>query len=153
MKKIFVYFAVLSAMLLMISCGGGSTTGDNTDTGDTTVDGDSVDSGSSDSGTTEPTDTGTTEPTDTGEPDTAPDGGDSQPDNGDTEPDNDYPQTPCDPNPCSNDANSTGVCTIKNDSYVCGCKSGYIFDGTLCIKSLPECSPASETPCIDSARD
>ena len=32
MKKIFVCFAVIAAMLLMISCGGGSTTGDNTDT-------------------------------------------------------------------------------------------------------------------------
>ena len=160
MKKIFVYFAVLAAMLLMVGCGGGSTTGDNTDTGDTSADGDSADSGSTDTGTTEPTDTGTTEPTDTGtseptdtgtteptdtgEPDTAPD-------EGDTEPDNDYPQTPCDPNPCISDANSTGVCAIKNDSYVCGCNSGYIFDGTLCIKSLPECSPESATPCIDSA--
>ncbi|MBO4441108.1 DUF1566 domain-containing protein [bacterium] len=179
MKKIFVSFAVLAAMLLMISCGGGSTTGDNTDTGDTSADGDSVDSGSTDTGTTEPTDTGTTEPTDTGtteptdtgtteptdtvEPDTAPDGGDtapvpdgdngdSTPDGGDTEPDNDYPQTPCDPNPCLSDVNSTGVCTINNNSFVCGCNSGYIFDGTLCIKSLPECSPTSDTPCIDFAK-
>ena len=103
MKKIFVYFAVLAAMLLMVGCGGGSTTGDNTDTGTTETDEDSVDSGSTDTGTTEPTDTGTTEPTDTGtteptdtgtteptdtgEPDTAPDEGDSQPDESDTEPD------------------------------------------------------------------
>ena len=151
MKKILVVFALFAAMFLMISCGGGSKTGDTSDTGTPGTDEDSADSGSTDTGTTEPTDTGTSEPTDTGDPDAAPDGGDSQPDNGDTEPDNDYPQTPCDPNPCLSDANSTGACTIKNDSYVCGCKSGYIFDGTLCIKSLPECSPSSETPCIDSA--
>jgi hypothetical protein len=78
------------------------------------------------------------------------DDGDTVPDNGDTEPENDYPQTPCDPNPCINDANSTGVCTIKNASYVCTCINGYIFDGTLCIKSLPECTTANVTPCIDS---
>ena len=90
---------------------------------------------------------------DSDNPDSAPDNGDSQPDNdsNDTEPDNDYPQTPCDPNPCLSDANSTGVCTVNNTSYVCGCKSGYIFDGTLCIKSLPECSSTSNTPCLDSA--
>ena len=89
MKKIFVYFAVLAAMIFVVSCGGGSTTGDNTDTGTPETDEDSADSGSTDTGTTEPTDTGTTEPTDTGEPDTAPDGGDSQPDDGDSEPDGD----------------------------------------------------------------
>ena len=158
MKKIFVIFALFCAMFLMISCGGGSTTGDNTDTGDTVTD-DDVDSGDSGSSDNDPSDSGHENP-DTAPDggDTAPDsgdsthdGGDTAPDNGDTEPDNDYPQTPCDPNPCISDANSTGVCAIKNDSYVCGCNSGYIFDGTLCIKSLPECSPESATPCIDSA--
>ena len=64
MKKFLVVFAVLAAMILMVGCGGGSTTGDNTDTGTPETDEDSADSGSSDSGTTEPTDTG--------EPDTAP---------------------------------------------------------------------------------
>ncbi len=33
MKKFFIVFAVLAAMFLMISCGGGSKTGDTTDTG------------------------------------------------------------------------------------------------------------------------
>ncbi|MBP5434966.1 DUF1566 domain-containing protein [bacterium] len=156
MKKFFISFALFAALVFVISCGGGSKTSDTTDTGETVTDNDTADSGSSDN---DPSDSGHENP-DTAPDggDTAPDsgdsthdGGDTAPDNGDTEPDNDYPQTPCDPNPCSNDANSTGVCTINNDSYVCGCKSGYIFDGTLCIKSLPECSPASETPCIDSA--
>lgn len=90
--------------------------------------------------------------------DSQPDGSDTTPDNdsdidsGDTTPDNDYPQTPCDPNPCISDANSTGDCSFPYDSdyYVCGCKSGYIFDGTLCIKSLPECSPGV-APCINYA--
>ena len=159
MKKIFAVFTLFAALIFVISCGGGSSKpADGSDTGETVTDEDSdtADSGSSDN---DPSDSGHENP-DTAPDggDTAPDsgdsthdGGDTAPDNGDTEPDNDYPQTPCDPNPCSNDANSTGVCTIKNDSYVCGCNSGYIFDGTLCIKSFPECSPASETPCIDSA--
>ena len=163
MKRFFACFAVFAALVFVVGCGGGSKTSDTTDTGETVTDNDTADSGSSDN---DPSDSGHENP-DTAPDggDTAPDsgdsthdggdsthdGGDTAPDNGDTEPDNDLPQTPCDPNPCSNDANSTGVCTIKNDSYVCGCKYGYIFDGTLCIKSLPECSPASETPCIDSA--
>jgi len=148
MKKFMAIFALFSALIFVISCGGGSKSvnhGDEPDTGETVTDGDTTDS--------EPADN---DLSDSGHenPDTIPeqpDGGDTAPDNGDTEPNNDYPQTPCDPNPCISDANSTGACTIKNDSYVCGCKSGYIFDGTLCIKSLPECSPESATPCIDSA--
>ena len=152
MKKFFVFFAVFTAMVLMVSCGGGSSKiNDKTDSGEDVTDGDSVDTDSQ-------SDTESTENQDSDNPDitsdngdTTHDDGDSQPDDGDTEPDNDYPQTPCDPNPCISDANSTGVCTINNNSYVCGCKSGYIFDGTLCIKSLPECSSESATPCLDSA--
>ena len=160
MKKILVVLALFAALIFVVSCGGGSSKiGDSTDTGEVVndEDGDTADSGSTD---TEPADNPDSENPDTAPDagdsapdngDTTPDGGDSQPDDGDTEPDNDYPQTPCDPNLCLSDANSTGVCTINNNSYVCGCKSDYIFDGTLCIKSLPECSPSSDTPCIDSA--
>ena len=160
MKKIFVFSCCLAAMLLMISCSGGSTTGDNIYTYPTETDEDSADSGSTDTGTTEPsdtgtteptdtgttepTDTGTTEPTDTGEPDTAPDEGDPQPDGsdteaddgdstpdgGDTEPDNDYPQNPCDPNPC-NIPNSTGICNpLTGTQYACECSSGYYWHNT-----------------------
>ena len=162
MKKFMAIFALFSALIFVISCGGGSKSvnhGDEPDTGETVTDGDTTDSEPADK---DPSDSGhenpdtTPEQPDNGDTapdggDTTPDGSDTTPDNGDTEPDNDYPQTPCDPNPCISDANSTGACTIKNNSYVCGCKSGYIFDGTLCIKSLPECSPESATPCIDSA--
>ncbi len=162
MKKFFVVFTLFAALVFVGGCGGGGSNGnnqnENPDTDDTVTDGDTADSepaDDSESSDTNPENSDNPDTTpdnpDSDDPDTTPDNGDSQPDDGDTEPDNDYPQTPCDPNPCSNDANSTGVCTIENDSYVCGCKSGYIFDGTLCIKSLPECSPASETPCIDSA--
>ena len=121
-------------MLLMVGCGGGSTTGDNTDTGTTETDEDSVDSGSTDTGTTEPTDTGTTEPTDTGtteptdtgEPDTAPDGGDTTPDNGDSQPDGD-----ADSGDSASDSDPSEPVNENPDN-------------------LPECSPTSATPCIDS---
>ena len=165
MKKILVVFALFAALIFVVSCGGGSKTGDKTDSGEVVndEDGDTADSGSTDNPDSDNPDTAPDNPDsddtntnpDAGDSapdngDTTPDGGDSQPDDGDTEPDNDYPQTPCDPNPCLSDANSTGVCTINNNSYVCGCIDGYIFDGTLCIKSLPECSPSSDTPCLDS---
>ena len=165
MKKILVVFVFFAALIFVVSCGGGSKTGDKTDSGEVVndEDGDTADSGSTDNPDSDNPDTAPDNPDsddtntnpDAGDSapdngDTTPDGGDSQPDDGDTEPDNDYPQTPCDPNPCLSDANSTGVCTIKNNSYVCGCIDGYIFDGTLCIKSLPECSPSSDTPCLDS---
>ena len=107
MKKILLVFALFAAMLLMISCGGGSKSGDTTDTGEVVTDGDTTDSGS----------------TDNSDSDTTQDGGDSKPDSdsgndvdsGDTAPDSD-PSEPVNENP----------------------------------DNLPECSPASATPCIDS---
>ena len=120
MKRFFVCFAVFAAMFFAVSCGGSSTTGDNTDTGTTETDEDSADSGSAD--------TGTTEPTDTGEPDTAPDNGDSTPDNdtdsGDTAPDYDNGNSTPDSDPSD---------PINENP-----------------DNLPECSPTSSTPCIDS---
>ena len=161
MKKNFAVFTLFAALIFVIGCGGGSSKpADGGDTGETVNDEDSDTADSELADDSEPSDTNPEDPDnpdttpdnpDSDDPDTTPDNGDSQPDNGDTEPDNDYPQTPCDPNPCISVANSTGVCTINNNSYVCGCNPGYIFDGTLCIKSLPECSPESATPCIDSA--
>ena len=126
MKKFFVVFALLSAMVLMISCGSGSKSvnqGDEHDTGETVTDGDTADSEPADN---DPSDSGhentdtTPEQPDGG--DTAPDNGDTTPDDGDTthdggdtEPDDDYSQTPCDPNPCISDTNSTGFCKVKNN--------------------------------------
>lgn len=119
MKKIFVVFAVFAALIFVVSCGGGSKTGDTTDTGDTVTDGDIADDNDpSDSGhenpdtTPEQPDNGDTAP-DNG--DTTHDDGDSAPDNGDTQPDDDDPDMPNE-NP----------------------------------DNLPECSPESSTPCIDS---
>lgn len=125
MKKILVVFAIFAALIFVISCGGGSKTGDNTNTGDTTTDNDTGDSGSTD---TEPGE-GDTEPTETPDsdnPDTAPDAGDSVPDNGDSTPDND-----ADSGDSAPDSDNEEPVNENPDN-------------------LPECSPTSATPCIDS---
>ncbi len=70
--------------------------------------------------------------------DSTPDGGDTAPDNGDTEPDNDYPQTPCDPNPC-NSIGETGTCIGNSwDRYTCECENNYVWDppSKKCMKNL-----------------
>ena len=119
MKKFLACLAVFTAMMLMVSCGGGSKTGDNTNTGDTTTDNDTGDSGSTD---TEPSsDTEPTENPDSDNPDTTPD---NDADSGDTVPDSDNGDSA----PDSDDGDTAN----ENPD------------------NLPECSPTSATPCIDS---
>jgi len=48
-------------------------------------------------------------------------------------------ETPCDSNPCAEIANSTGVCTVRGTSYVCGCNNGYEWNVSKCVKS--PCDP------------
>lgn len=65
--------------------------------------------------------------------DSIPDDSDSLPDNSDSTPDNDNSpaQTPCNPNPCQNIQNSTGICTEQGTySYSCGCKTNYTWDSS-----------------------
>ena len=50
--------------------------------------------------------------------------------------------SPCDPNPCENDKNSTGECApLSVDSHSCGCNGGYLWDGKKCS------SPCDPNPC------
>ncbi|MBO4711719.1 DUF1566 domain-containing protein [bacterium] len=59
---------------------------------------------------------------------------------------------PCKPNPCTTDEHSTGECVDKPSSklkYICKCSEGYFWNKEKC-KKLPECSPTSGNPCIDS---
>ena len=136
-----------------------------------------------DEGNSEP-DADTTEPvSDPG--DSQPDGADTTPDNDsgladsgdDTDSDTGEPEpteaekcvaaggiwngseclNPCDPNPCSEIANSTGVCTVMNaTSHSCGCEQNYFWNGSKCINPCPsgyfwsgsECvNPCEDTPC------
>ena len=54
MKKFFVFFALFTALIFVISCGESSKTSDNTDTGETVTDGDSADSGQDDTASEQP---------------------------------------------------------------------------------------------------
>ena len=95
MKRFFVCFAVFAAMLLMISCGSSSKTGDNTDTGEgvTDEDSDSTDS-VNDLGDTVPDNNEPSDPTDdtdTSDPTDDADSGDSKPDSENEEPVNENP--------------------------------------------------------------
>ena len=109
--------------------------------------------GSSDSATDNNTDGSDTSVSDN-DTDMDTDSGDSTPDsNTDTDT---TPTSRCDPNPCLNVANSTKECIETGDmTYSCKCESGYTWNGSQCRSnstlSLPECSPTSATPCIDSS--
>ena len=127
MKKFLACFAIFAALVFVIGCGGGSKSGDKTDSGEVVndEDGDTTDSGSTD---TEPGggDTEPTENPDSDNPDTTPDAGDSAPDNGDSTPDNDT-----DSGDSAPDSENEEPVNENPDN-------------------LPECSPTSATPCIDS---
>ena len=53
--------------------------------------------------------------------DTSSEQNDDNPDSGEPSEDPDAPQTPCNPNPCKEVANSTGSCAVVDDDYACGC--------------------------------
>ena len=52
--------------------------------------------------------------------------------------------SPCDDNPCASIANSTHICTVSGSDYVCGCNSGYTWNGWQCTSSSTPCNP---NPC------
>ena len=52
--------------------------------------------------------------------------------------------SPCDDNPCAALANSTHICTVNGSDYVCGCNSGYNWNGWQCASSSTPCNP---NPC------
>ena len=132
MKKVLVCFALFAALIFATGCGSSSKNNnqnDNSDTGDTVTDGD-VDPGDSGSADTDPSDSGHENPDTTPE---QPDNGDSQPDNGDSAPDNgdSAPDSDNDSGDSAPDSDETAPANDNPDN-------------------LPECSPESATPCIDS---
>ena len=70
------------------------------------------------------------------------------------------PITPCDPNPCSSIENSTGVCSISDSDYLCGCNSGYFWNdgkckqitlGNICTGQTRCYNNTEEIPCPTSS--
>ena len=124
MKKIFVIYVFFSALLFVVSCGGGSNKDDKTDSGETVTDGDTADT--EPAGDLEPSDT---TPDDGDSVDTTPDSGDST----DSMPDDEVVTTPCNPNPCWILSASTGKCTEKEETYECECSENYVWKDGDCV--------------------
>lgn len=121
MKKFFMLFAVFTALIFVVSCGGSSKKEDKTDTGDTVSDEGAVDTDQTD---TEPA--GDAEPTDDTEPaDTTPD---------DTEPTGDT-------TPESNDDDADTAPKPDDDADTAAPEYKPVF---------PECSESQTFPCYDS---
>ena len=123
-KKIFVIYVFFSALLFVVSCGGGSNKDDKTDSGETVTDGDTADT--EPAGDLEPSDT---TPDDGDSVDTTPDSGDST----DSMPDDEVVTTPCNPNPCWILSASTGKCTEKEETYECECSENYVWKDGDCV--------------------
>ena len=162
MKKNLVVFVLFAALFFAVSCDDGlkfnnpndmnsdayqgdkdsETPDDDGDQTDSWKENDDADSesvivdndipDSSDDADTMPDESDTTADDDelTDDNDTTPDNGDTTPaDETDTEP---VQINPCDDNPCSGIANSTGSCAVTNGGYACGCLEHYSWTGSVC---------------------
>lgn len=127
MKKISAVFALFTALIFVVSCGSSSTNDDNTDTGETVTNGDTVDINPASDTDPSGGDTEPMENPDSDNPDTTPDGGDSQSDDSDMVSDGDADSG--DTAPDSDDGDTTN----ENPG------------------NLPDCSSTSGTPCRDSS--
>ena len=123
MKKFLVCFAIFTTLIFVASCGDSSKTSDTTDTGEDVTDEDTVDTDSQSD--TEPTDDPTTDPT--------------------TEPTDD-PTTDPTTEPVSDDDTSE----IEPDDDDADLTPDDDTDPGDPESKIPECSPTSVTPCVDS---
>ena len=81
---------------------------------------------------------------------------DSVEDDDDDLPDGDTdtaPATPCDPNPCSSIENSTGVCSISDSDYLCGCDSGYFWNDGKCKRITLGNICTGQTRCYNESEE
>lgn len=177
MKRFFICFAALAAMVLMIGCGGSSKNNnqnENPDSGDTVTD-DDGDSGDSDSADTDPSDSGHEDSDITPE---QPDNGDTTPDNGDSMPDSDNGNSAPAPDNDADTGNSGNhenpKCTkgsfnckgeilqkceeddwkdVKqcNSNETCNATEGNCIKASSSSDTIPECDSKTESPCIDPA--
>ena len=177
MKKFLVCFAVLTAMVSMISCGGDNKSKNATGTlggecyGNKSCNDGLICDEENNTCVEDPenpiNDSDTSSEQTNNDSDTTPDNDNDTTDtsNSDNPSDSDTTSddsSECKPNPCKEVQNSTGNCSTNfytsiptnfYDQYVCECKKGYVFDGASCIKNssnLPLCNPESKTPCVDA---
>lgn len=159
MKKFFAVFAVLVALILVVSCGGDGSKklveGGDSEKKAGELGGECYGNGTCNAGLIcdDESNTCVEDPDNPSEQtddnaDTSSEQNDDNPDSGEPSEDPDAPQTPCNPNPCTSIANSTGNCTVNGTSYVCGCNSGYDWTGTQCVKPATPCDP---NPCLNVA--
>ena len=136
-----IIFVIFCLSLLIFGCGDGGKSEKTADNGNDsgrentdTMSDDNNDYSNTDSeqndDTVDPNDSEDSIPDDG---DSLPDNNDSEADNNNTEPDDENPttQSPCNPNPCQNVQNSTGICTEQGSySYSCGCKTNYTWNSS-----------------------
>jgi len=126
MRKILI-LAVFAVSIFIVSCGGGKsnpTAGDRDETDSVSDASDPTDdSGDTNDTTSDDIDDTTSDDSDSGDStDDSDQGGQSG--------DSDAGQNPCDPNPCTDDPNSTHECTPRGrTTYFCDCKEGYYWWG------------------------
>ena len=153
MKKIFAVFALFATLTFVISCGGGSSKivveGSESEKNTGELGGECYGNGTCNRGLicdeesnicvedpenpSEQTDDNVDTSSDPNDDTTdTSSGDDADTDSGEPSEDPDAPQTPCNPNPCKEVANSTGSCAVVDDDYACGCLEHYSWTGSVC---------------------
>ncbi|MBQ3368267.1 DUF1566 domain-containing protein [bacterium] len=129
MKKIFAVFALFATLTFVISCGGGSSKivveGSESEKNTGELGGECYGNGTCNRGLIcdEESNICVEDPENPSE---------QTDDNVDTSSDPNAPQTPCNPNPCKDVANSTGSCAVVDEDYACGCLEHYSWTGSVC---------------------
>ena len=143
MKKISVVFAVFAALIFIVSCGGDGSKklvdGGESEKKSGELGGECYGNGTCNAGLIcdDESNTCVEDPENPSEQtddnaDTSSEQNDDNPDSGEPSEDPDAPQTPCNPNPCKEVANSTGSCAVVDDDYACGCLEHYSWTGSVC---------------------
>ena len=153
MKKNFAVFALFATLTFVISCGGGSSKivveGSESEKNTGELGGECYGNGTCNRGLicdeesnicvedpenpSEQTDDNVDTSSDPNDDTTdTSSGDDADTDSGEPSEDPDAPQTPCNPNPCKEVANSTGSCVVVDDDYACGCLEHYSWTGSVC---------------------
>ena len=143
MKRFLVVFALFAALIFIVSCGGDGSKklveGGDSEKKAGELGGECYGNGTCNAGLIcdDESNTCVEDPDNPSEQtddnaDTSSEQNDDNPDSGEPSEDPDAPQTPCNPNPCKEVANSTGSCAVTNGGYACGCLEHYSWTGSVC---------------------